>query len=304
MQRPQTDQDMPASLRISPVRQHRAGGSALSRFCVILAVLMMLLPVRVAADPVKIPNFWDLKRKLDKPDLTTLRQIRFLTESDYPPFHFIGPDGQLTGFEVELAREICEHLKVTCSIQPIRWDGLADALQRGQGDAIIAAMRISPESRRRFLFTQTYFRSPARFVAAKATAVTAPGVEGFAGQRIAVAARSVHESYLRAMFPGANLLPTSHATKALEAVRDGDAGVAFVDGTVAAFWLNDAATGACCAFLGGPYTEPRIFGEGAGIAVRRDAPALRQALDWALHRLAADGIYAKLYLKYFPVGVY
>ena len=58
--------------------------------------------------PVPIPSFWDPKRRPELPDLSRLSQIRFLTEIDYPPFNFAGPDGSHAGFNVDLARMICE----------------------------------------------------------------------------------------------------------------------------------------------------------------------------------------------------
>jgi polar amino acid transport system substrate-binding protein len=48
--------------------------------------------------------------------------------------------------------------------------------------------------------------------------------------------------------------------------------------------------------------ESRFFGEGVGIALRKDDVRLRRALDWALARLAARGVYGELYLKNFPIG--
>src|SRR5262249_49349240 len=63
-----------------------------------------------AATPVAIPSFWDPKRRPELPDLSRLSQIRFLTEIDYPPFNFAGPDGSHAGFNVDLARMICEEL--------------------------------------------------------------------------------------------------------------------------------------------------------------------------------------------------
>lgn len=269
----------------------------------LLMMMGSIAPVS-AADSVRIPNFWDLRRKIDKPDLGALRQIRFLTEDDYPPFHFIGPDGQLTGFEVELARAVCEQLKVTCSIQPIRWDGLGDALLRGQGDAVIAAMKISAENRRKFMFTASYFRSPARFVARKNPDRPDLTSDALKGQKISVVIGSAHEAYLKRFFGNVVAVPVSTATDALDAVRTGSVTAAFVDGTTGAFWINGEASAECCSFWGGPYTEQRYFGEGAGIALRPDSPVLRQALDWALARIAADGHYAALYLKYFPVSIY
>ena len=69
-------------------------------------------------------------------------------------------------------------------------------------------------------------------------------------------------------------------------------------------WLGGEAAAGCCTLRGGPYTESRYFGEGAGIAVRKGDTTLRRALDYALARLARNGIYADLYLKYFPIGFY
>ena len=69
-------------------------------------------------------------------------------------------------------------------------------------------------------------------------------------------------------------------------------------------WLAGELSGDCCVFKGGPYTESRFFGEGVGIAVRKEDADLRRAMDWALARLAAKDVYAEIYLKYFPVGFY
>ena len=276
---------------------------------IVLALMLigaLLIPARAqtAAADVLIPNFWDAKRKLDRPEMGQIRQIRFLTESDYPPFHYIGADGQLAGFEVDLAGAICAELKVECSIQPRRWDGLQEALQRGQGDAIIASLRITPEARRRFAFTASYYRSPARFIIRSGGALAEISRAALAGRRVAVAAGSAHEAYLKAFFSGAILTPQPDQAAVFETIRSGAADVGFVDSVAAAVWLNAEASAGCCAFLGGPYTEAAYFGEGAGIAVRRDNPRLVQALDWALQRIAADGLYATLYLKHFPIGFY
>src|SRR5690606_2805824 len=42
------------------------------------------------ADPVAIPGFWDPRRRPERPDLTRITLIRFLTETDYPPFNYAG----------------------------------------------------------------------------------------------------------------------------------------------------------------------------------------------------------------------
>ena len=53
---------------------------------------------KVAEPGVQVPGFWDPRRRPERPDLTRLTTIRFLTETDYPPFNFAGPDGNPQGF--------------------------------------------------------------------------------------------------------------------------------------------------------------------------------------------------------------
>lgn len=275
----------------------------------LVALLWMagMVPARAQATaepPVFLASPVDLKRKFDPPVAGQVRNIRFLTEDDYPPFHFIGPDGQLTGFEVELARALCLELKATCSIQPRRWDILRESLLGGQGDAIIAALKISTESRKEFAFSLPYFRNPGRLVTRRSAPFDAATLSTLAGRMIAVAAGSSHEAFARAHFSGAIVTTEASTAAALDAVNAGRADMAFVDGVSGAFWLNGEASQACCRFLGGPYFDSRTFGEGAGIAVARTNRRLAQALDWALQRLVREGVYARLYLKYFPVGIY
>ena len=115
---------------------------------------------------------------------------------------------------------------------------------------------------------------------------------------------SAHEAYLRAFFPAAIPVPFGSAVELRAAVAGGKVDLAFGDGIAFAGWLNGPAGAACCAFAGGPFTASRFFGEGAGIAVKRGREPLRIALDYALWRLAQDGTYGDLWLKYFPVSPY
>ena len=116
------------------------------------------------AAPQAVPGFWDPRRRPDRPDLSRLTVIRFLTETDYPPFNFTGPDGNPAGFNVDLARLICDEIKVTCTIQMRRFETLLDAIASNRGDAIIASLAVTPQMRARVDFSDPYYRAPARFV--------------------------------------------------------------------------------------------------------------------------------------------
>src|SRR6185312_5227365 len=92
-------------IKCGPLRRLLAG--LLSMLLVAASFAMPAL----AADPA-IPNFWDAKERLKKPDLSELRRLRFLTTLDFPPFNFLDSDGELTGFNVDLARAVCTDLGI------------------------------------------------------------------------------------------------------------------------------------------------------------------------------------------------
>jgi polar amino acid transport system substrate-binding protein len=260
---------------------------------------------RAAGDEsIFLPNFWDPRHRLEKPDLGGIHSLRFLTEDDYPPFNFSAPDGTLAGFNIDLSRAICEELKVTCTVQARRWDTLIDSLNDGHGDALIASIAINTETRTKLDFTGPYYKTPARFVVRTASDLTDFSPDGLAGKTIGVEAHSAHEAYLNIFFPKAVLKTFETSASLRAALKKSEIDALFGDAVTLSQWLNGTDAQNCCAFRGGAYTEARFFGEGVGIAVKKGNVALRHALDYALAALAEKGIYADLYLKYFPIGIY
>ena len=155
--------------------------------------------------PQAVPGFWDPRRRPDRPDLSRITVIRFLTETDYPPFNFAGPDGNPAGFNVDLARLLCEEIKVTCTIQMRRFETLLDAISSNRGDAIIASMAVTPQIRARVDFTDPYYRAPARFVSRRNAVMPEVRPEYLEGKKVGAIAGSSHEAYLKAMFTDAVL---------------------------------------------------------------------------------------------------
>jgi len=259
-------------------------------------------PAPSAGAPVAIPGFWDPKRRPERPDLQRITVIRFLTEVDYPPFNYAGPDGSPIGFNVDLARLICEELKVQCTVQMRRFDTLITALAENRGDAVMASIAVTPDMRRLADFTDPYYRTPARFVTRRDTAMNDVRPERLEGKEIAVVAGTAHEAYLKSLFTEADLRSYPSTEQAREALRRGDVDLLFDDAISLAFWLNGTDSQNCCSFRGGPFIESRYFGEGIGIAVKRGNDTLRQALNWSLFRLWERGRFSDLWLRYFPIS--
>src|SRR5262249_47364601 len=251
---------------------------------------------------VAVPGFWDPRRRPERPDLTRLQAIRFLTEVDYPPFDFPGPDGNPAGLNVDLARLICEGLKLACTIQMPRFDTLALALAENRGDAIIASLAPNGALRARVDFSDPYYRSPARFVVRRDSRIGEVLPERLEGRKIAVVAGTAHEAYIKTFFTEAEPRSYPNAEAARDALRRGEVDLLFGDGIQLAFWLNGSDSANCCEFKGGLSTESRYFGEGIGIAVKRGTDTLRLAFNWALFRLWEKGRFTDLWLRYFPIN--
>jgi polar amino acid transport system substrate-binding protein len=254
------------------------------------------------ADPMAVPGFWDPRRRPERPDLTRISIIRFLTETDYPPFNYAGPDGTPVGFNVDLARLICDEIKVACTIQMRRFDTLIDALNNNNGDAVIASIAETPEMRLKVDFSDLYYRMPARFVSRRDVNISDVRPESLEGKKIGVVAGTAHEAFLKALFTEAELKTYPSPEAARAALKKGEVDLLFGDGISLAFWLNGTDSANCCVFRGGPYMESRFFGEGVGIAVKRGNDLLRQAFNWALFRLWERGRFTDLWLRYFPVS--
>jgi polar amino acid transport system substrate-binding protein len=271
---------------------------------VALSVLAGSAPASAGPQTVATPSFWDPALRIERPPLPGLRAIRFLTDDSYPPLNFALADGALAGFNVDIARAICEQLEIGCTIQARRWNTLIDALESGKGDAVIASIAADGAIRARVDFSQPYYQTPARFVVRKGLALSDVSPSVLKGTTVGVVSGSAHEAYLTAFFPGVALKAFASVSALQEALRSATVEAAFGDGLTFAVWLNGESSGDCCAFLGGPYCESRFFGEGVAIAVRKEDGDLRHAMDWALARLVSRGVYAEIYLKYFPIGFY
>ncbi len=256
------------------------------------------------AQGVTLPNFWDPRVRLERPELPPGRTIRFLTEDEFPPLHFAGPDGNPTGFVVELARAACERLALTCTIQARRFDTLLPTLAEGGGDVVAAAVPITVDLRQRFGATNPYFKIPARFVVRKDRNTPEPLGAAVKGKSIAVVQGTAHEVYVKTFLPGATTRDFPDLPAAQRAVKNGEVDYLFADGLNLALWLGGTDAAGCCAFSGGPYLESRFFGEGIGFVVRKDDDNLRRALDHAMQRLWEEGKYAEIYLRFFPISPY
>src|SRR5262249_61161847 len=100
---------------------------------------------------------------------------------------------------------LCEELKLACTIQMRRFETLIPALNGNQGDAAIASIAATVDIRNRVDFTDPYYRTPARFMARRDSAIEDPLPERLGGEKVGVVAGTAPEAYLKALFTEAEI---------------------------------------------------------------------------------------------------
>lgn len=230
-------------------------------------------------------------------------KLKIGTEGAYPPFNNLTADGELVGFDVDIAKALCEEMKAECEFVTQDWDGIIPALIAGNFDAIIASMSITEERMLKVDFTDKYYNTPPALAVAKDSKVMGVSAADLAGKVIGAQSSTTHSNYAEEKFPDSkiSLYPTADEYK-LE-LENGRVDAVVDDIVVLSDWVNSDA-GACCKVLSALVPDPVINGLGAGIAIRKGEDELREKFNAAIQAIVANGKYKEINDKYFSFSVY
>lgn len=231
-------------------------------------------------------------------------KVRIGVEGAYPPFSSVSPEGKLQGFDIDIAYALCEAMKVECTLVQQDWDGIIPALLARKYDAIIASMSITEERKKTVDFTNKYYNTPARFAARKGSnfQITKDGLKG---KKVGVQRATIHDRYITENF-GSNVEVVRYGT-ADEANLDlvsGRIDLRLDDAVALSEGLLKTEKGADFEFVGPPLNDPKWFGEGSGIAIRKGDTDLKEMFNKAIDTIRANGTYEKIQKKYFDFDVY
>jgi polar amino acid transport system substrate-binding protein len=230
------------------------------------------------------------------------RQIRIASEGARPPYNYID-NGELAGFEIELGRELCARMKVTCTFVAQDWDSLIPGLLANQYDAIMAAMEISDERREKIAFTKPYVRMPASFIVNAKSALRDLSPEGLAGKTIGVENGSPEQAFLEDVYRKSEIKRYGSLEEAILDLAEERNDTAIGDKDAIVDFLKNRREGKCCRLLADAPRDPAYFGDGIGIGLRKDDTVLHEALDKAIDEVMADGTFAKIRARYFDFEV-
>ena len=237
-------------------------------------------------------------------DAKEWKKVRIGVEGAYPPFSNVDTNGELVGFDIDIANALCAEMKVECTMVAQDWDGIIPALMARKYDAIIASMSITEERKKKVDFSDKYYNTPAKFVRKKGSGIEITK-EGLAGKKVGVQRATTHSSFVEGEY--SDTVEIKMYGTQDEAYLDMTAGrldllladsIALDDG----FLKTDA--GADYEFVGPDFSDPKYFGEGAGIAVRKGEDDLREMLNAAIKAIRENGVYEEINSKYFDFDIY
>ncbi|MBS0506694.1 MAG: transporter substrate-binding domain-containing protein [Proteobacteria bacterium] len=222
----------------------------------------------------------------------------------YEPFESKTATGEIVGFDVDIANALCEQIKRKCVFVESEWDSIIPGLQAKKYDVIISSMSITPERARVVDFTQRYYKTPSAIVVKKSTKYDGPA--SLKGMKIGVLKGSTQEKWaLGELKPaGVNVVPYQSQNQVYLDLKAGR-----LDGTVAdKVEVNGGflrkPEGQDYGYVGHDQYEPKYYGDGIGIAVRKGQGDLKKQLDEAIVTIRGNGTYDKIAKKYFDFDPY
>jgi arginine/ornithine transport system substrate-binding protein len=231
------------------------------------------------------------------------KKIRLGVEGAYPPFSQVGADGKLSGFDIDIANAICAELKAECTMVQQDFDGLIPSLNAKKFDAIVASMSITDERKKAVDFSDKYYKTPARFVVKTGTKLELTA-DGLKGKTIGVQRTTIHDRFATDTFKTAKMKRYTKQDDAFLDLAAGRIDTTLVDVVAADTGFLKTPQGKNFSFIGPNYDEPKYFGVGAGIAVRKGEKALVEKINGAIKAIRANGTYKKIQDKYFNFDVY
>ncbi len=253
-------------------------------------------------------------------------KIKIGTEGAYPPWNSKDASGNLIGFEVELAQELCAIMKYECTIVEQDWDGMIPALVMRKFDAIMAGMSITAERQKTITFSQGYADEVASLAVMKGSSLesmdTPEGINlslggsdvkkalktltgALAGKTVCTQTGTIHQNFLESGDVGSVNVRTYKTQD--EVNLDLTSGRCDVALAAAVAFTDYADKSGKPVVLVGPTFSGGAFGNGVGVGIRqasdsaigkRDAKILKD-FNKAIDKARKQGIISKLAIKHF-----
>jgi glutamine transport system substrate-binding protein len=213
------------------------------------------------------------------------------TDTNFPPFEFRAPNGQQTGFDIQLWDAIAKKIGLAYKLQPMDFNAILPGLENGRFDVGLSGITITPERAKVVDFSDGYYRAGLRILV-RGDENDIHGVKDLYGKVVATKLGTTSADFVRARAHAGDikLFPNQDAMF-LELLSGGVDAVVF-DSPVIANFMRKTEKGRVKVV--GPLYMRRSY----GIAFPKGSPLVPK-VNAALKELRADGTYAALYRQWF-----
>ncbi len=225
------------------------------------------------------------------------RNLRIAFDVPYEPFEYKDENGELTGFEVELAEAMCEEMNANCEFVIQAWDGMIPGLLARKFDLIMSSMSITPERAERVLFSEPYYNTPGGWFARNDFNTDVTDMDAMKGKTVGVQRGTTMDTYVTENMGG--IVTIKRYTTADDMVLDLEGerlDAVFVDYPVGEQTILSKE-----GFK--EVGESVKLGEGVGVAMRQRDADLAKEVNAALSTLKEDGTYDEIMKKYFNYDI-
>lgn len=232
--------------------------------------------------------------------------LRIGTEGTYRPWTMAGPSGEVTGFDADIGKAICQKLQAQCVWQVQNLETLIPALAKGRFDMVLSSLSVTPQRAGRIDFSAPYAQSSGRFVVKAGSDLAKISdkkvfYQKLAGKAVGAEAGTIYAQYLQTYLPDSKIQLYGTFDELLTDLNSGRLDAAYEDISVWGAYLgqNKNSGFVYSAVSAAAADENGILSAGIAAGLQKGNDALRARLDKAICALAADGTLKRLSEKWF-----
>ena len=233
------------------------------------------------------------------------KTVRIGVDASYAPFESKAPNGQIVGFDVDLAKALCARMDVKCVWVENDLDGIIPALKARKFDAIVSSLTITPQRAQQIEYSAKLFDAPARMIARKGSPLL-PTPAALKGKNVGVEQGSTQEAYAKAHWSpqGVNVISYQNQDQVYQDLIAGRLDATLQDEVQADFGFLKTPRGKGFAWAGPEVEDPATIGDGTAIGLRKDDADLKAKFNAALAAIHADGTFDRIAKQYFDFDIY
>lgn len=239
----------------------------------------------------------------------TAKPLRIGTECTYPPFTYRDANGNIEGFDVDIAREVAKRLDREPEFVCNPFASSIPALQARKFDILFTAISVTEERMKTVRFSVPYRSATGSFVGEASSDIKlfnddgTPNSSALKGKVVGLQRSSTYDRYVSENFPDADIRRYDTVNNLVLDLKAGRADVIIASSLSLWSALFENQEDGKYKYISPEIDKPEYFGVGVAAAMRKNDAKLQEQVNVALESMYADGTFKAINLKYWSFTV-